>query len=140
VARLSSPAFLTANHATASVVRCRREPFLWRAELAGEPRSALLWRQVREHALRSFPKAYADEEQFVSSRTREEVSAELKIPYPGGNPWSSSYNMFQARSTATSEQIQGEYIMTRDSGSVYIMKAQGSLAPSSTGATGAPAR
>jgi len=86
---------------------------------------------------------------FVSSRTREEVSAELKIPYPGGNPWSGAYNMFQARSTATREQIQGEYIMTRDtdnafhgedSGSVYIMKAQGSLAPGYAGAMGAPAR
>jgi tetratricopeptide (TPR) repeat protein len=37
--------------------------FLWRAELAGEPRSAPLWREVHDHALRSFPKAgvaYAD--------------------------------------------------------------------------------
>jgi len=98
--------------------------------------------------------AYADDitvEQspFVSSRTREEVSAELKTPYPGGNPWSGAYNMFQARSTATREQIRGEYIMTRDtdnafhgedSGSVYIMKAQGSLAPGYAGAMGAPAR
>ena len=98
--------------------------------------------------------AYADDitvEQspFVSSRTREEVSAELKTPYPGGNPWSGSYNMFQGRSTATSEQVQGEYLMTRDranafhgedSGSVYIMKAQGLPAPGSAGAMGAAAR
>ena len=92
--------------------------------------------------------AYADEEQFVSSRTREEVSAELKIPYPGGNPWSGSYNMFQKRGTATREQVQGEYTVNRDranafhgedSGSMYIMKAQGSLAPT-TAAMGAPAR
>ena len=37
--------------------------FLWRAELAGEPRSASLWHEVHDHALRSFPKAgvaYAD--------------------------------------------------------------------------------
>jgi tetratricopeptide (TPR) repeat protein len=37
--------------------------FLWRAELAGEPRYAPLWRDVHDHALRSFPKAgvaYAD--------------------------------------------------------------------------------
>jgi tetratricopeptide (TPR) repeat protein len=37
--------------------------FLWRAELAGEPRQAPLWRDVHDHALRSFPKAgvaYAD--------------------------------------------------------------------------------
>ena len=31
--------------------------FLWRAELAGEPRHVQLWTQVREYALRSFPKA-----------------------------------------------------------------------------------
>ncbi|NPC58369.1 DUF4148 domain-containing protein [Caenimonas soli] len=98
--------------------------------------------------------AYADDitiEQspFVSSRTRAEVSAELKTPYPGGNPWSGAYNMFQARSTSTSEQIQGEYTMNRDSanafhgqdsGSVYLMKAQAPLAPSYTGVMGAPAR
>ena len=98
--------------------------------------------------------AYADDitvEQspFVSSRTREEVSAELKVPYPGGNPWSSAYNMFQGRSTTSSEQVQGDYIKARDeanalhgedSGSVSIMKAQGSPAPGVTGAMGAAAR
>ena len=98
--------------------------------------------------------AYADDitvEQapFVSSRTRAEVTAELKTPYAGGNPWSGAYNMFQGRSTAASEQIQGEYTANRDganafhgedSGSVHIMKAQGSLAPSSASAMGAPAR
>ncbi|MDW8469081.1 MAG: hypothetical protein RML56_09035 [Burkholderiales bacterium] len=31
--------------------------FLWRAELAGEPRPAALWRDVRDHALRCFPAA-----------------------------------------------------------------------------------
>jgi hypothetical protein len=31
--------------------------FLWRAELAGEPRRPGLWREVREHALASFPAA-----------------------------------------------------------------------------------
>src|SRR5215208_2942502 len=82
--------------------------------------------------------AYADEDpSFVSTRTRAAVTAELKTPYPGGNPWAGSYNMFQARSTATSQEIQGEYIKNRDqanafrgedSGSVYIMKAQ-SLPP-----------
>jgi len=37
--------------------------FLWRAELAGEPRSSAMWRQVHDHALQAFPKAglaYAD--------------------------------------------------------------------------------
>lgn len=91
----------------------------------------------------------AEQSPFVSSRTRQEVSAELKTPYAGGNPWSGSYNMFQARSTATSAQIQSEYKVSRDkangfhgedSGSVLIMKAQGPLGPSSTGTMGAPAR
>ena len=31
--------------------------FLWRAELAGEPRAARLWHEVHDHALRSYPKA-----------------------------------------------------------------------------------
>ena len=31
--------------------------FLWRAELAGQPRYAQLWREVHDHALRAFPKA-----------------------------------------------------------------------------------
>jgi len=31
--------------------------FLWRAELAGEPRHARLWSEVRDYALESFPKA-----------------------------------------------------------------------------------
>jgi len=94
--------------------------------------------------------AYADEDpSFVSTRTRAEVTAELKTPYPGGNPWAGSYNMFQTRSAATSEQIQGEYIGNRDranalhgedSGSVFIMKAQGSVAASPASAMGAPAR
>lgn len=31
--------------------------FLWRAELAGEPRAAQLWHEVRDHAVRSYPHA-----------------------------------------------------------------------------------
>jgi hypothetical protein len=31
--------------------------FLWRAELAGAPRQPDLWNEIREYALRSFPKA-----------------------------------------------------------------------------------
>jgi hypothetical protein len=31
--------------------------FLWRAELAGEPRRPELWREAHDYALRSFPKA-----------------------------------------------------------------------------------
>ena len=89
--------------------------------------------------------AYADDitveqTQFVSTLTREQVTAQLKTPYPGGNPWSSSYNMFQSPGAATREQVQGEYFRDRDevsarhaedSGSAYMMKAQASLARSS---------
>lgn len=96
--------------------------------------------------------AYADDitidpQPFVSSRTRAEVTAELRTPYQGGNPWSGLYNMFQGRSTATSEQVQREYITNRDtvaavhaedSGSMYL-QAQGP-APSPTRSMGAPAR
>ncbi|MDB5857520.1 MAG: hypothetical protein JWQ76_1209 [Ramlibacter sp.] len=94
--------------------------------------------------------AYADEDPaFVSSRTREEVTADLKTPWPGGNPWSGAYNMFQVHGPATSAQMQGEYILSRDkvgafhgedSGSTYIMKAQGVPAPGSAGILGGPAR
>ena len=88
-----------------------------------------------------------EQQAFVSSRTRAEVTAELRTPYQGGNPWSGLYNIFQTRSTATSEQVQREYITDRDkvaafqaedSGSMYL-QAQGP-APSPTRAMGAPAR
>ena len=54
-------------------------------------------------AAMTFVTTYADDitvekSEFVSSLSRDEVSAELKTPYPGGNPWSSSYNLLQAQS------------------------------------------
>ena len=87
--------------------------------------------------------AYADDitvEQagFVSTLTREEVNAELKKPYPNGNPWSGSYNMRPVQSTASPELLSTEYINSRDevrartaedSGSAYPMK----FTPSSDG-------
>lgn len=96
--------------------------------------------------------AYADDitiepQAFVSSRTRESVLAELKTPYPQGNPWSGQYNMFQAPGAATSAQVRGDYIANReavaalcgeDSGSTYL-QAKGP-APSPARAMGAPAR
>jgi hypothetical protein len=69
---------------------------------------------------------------FVSGVTRDEVKAEFKVPYRGGNPWSGAYNMFQARSATTSEQVSGAYKMSRDevnalnaedSGSAYFIKS-----------------
>jgi hypothetical protein len=93
---------------------------------------------------------YADEDpSFVSTRTRAEVTADLKTPWPGGNPWSGSYDMFRVRGTATSAQLQSEYILNRakvgafhgeDGGSEYLMKAQGSAAPGSSVILGGPAR
>lgn len=70
---------------------------------------------------------------FVSTLSREEVTAELKKPFPGGNPWSGQYNMFQGKSERSSEQVQGEFLKARDevnafssedSGSAYIMKSR----------------
>lgn len=43
--------------------------FLWRAELAGQPRSPQLWHEVRDHALRSYPHAgiaFADVHSMVA--------------------------------------------------------------------------
>jgi hypothetical protein len=85
---------------------------------------------------------------FVSTLSREEVTTELKKPYPGGNPWSGQYNMFQNRSEMTADQVQGEFIKSRDnvraftsedSGSAWIMKS-GQLPPGSGSAMGGPAR
>src|SRR5262249_29591477 len=50
--------------------------FLWRAELAGPPRDAALWREVHDHALRSFPKAgvaYADVHTLIACVAEEDA-------------------------------------------------------------------
>ena len=92
--------------------------------------------------------AYAQEEGFVSTRTRAEVVAEIGTPWPRGNPWSAFYNMSPPNSTATREQVEAQYIPHRDlanafygedSGSVYLMRAQG-LQPSPATAMGTLAR
>ena len=85
---------------------------------------------------------------FVSTLSREEVTAELKKPYPNGNPWSGQYNMFQQKSTTTPEQVQGEFLRAReevnaftseDSGSGFLMKTRPVPAAGSS-AMGAPGR
>lgn len=95
--------------------------------------------------------AYADDitvdnAVFVSTKTREEVQAELKKPYPGGDPYSGSYNMSPRQVTTSAEQERSNYILAReevsartgeDSGSAYIMKTR---APVAATAMGAPAR
>lgn len=83
---------------------------------------------------------------FVGSKTRAEVQAEFKTSYPGGNPWSSQYNMNAPRSTLTSEQARSAYKMSRDevnalnaedSGSAYFSSMPLILKGSAT--MGAPA-
>lgn len=86
---------------------------------------------------------------FVSRMTRDEVSAQLKVPHPGGNPWSGQYNMFQTVSAATSEQVSREYMELRDevraltgedSGSAYFSRSGPSSDRNVHGLLGGPAR
>jgi tetratricopeptide (TPR) repeat protein len=51
--------------------------FLWRSELAGEPRRPDLWREVQDYALRSFPKAgvpFADVHTAVACVATEDLA------------------------------------------------------------------
>jgi hypothetical protein len=94
--------------------------------------------------------AFADEPEFVSTLTREEVNAELKKPYPGGDPWSGRYNMFPTTpSTTLREQVEQAYMASRDevnalnaedSGSAYFLKSSAPLAANPGTAMGGPAR
>jgi hypothetical protein len=98
--------------------------------------------------------AYADDitvehSPFVSSLSRDEVNAELKKPYPGGNPWAGQYNMFPPQSATTREHVTGVYKMSRDeanalnaedSGSAYFLKSTVPPAANSGTAMGGPAR
>jgi hypothetical protein len=97
--------------------------------------------------------AYADDitvdpSPFVSTLSAEQVRADLAKPFPGGNPWSSMYNMFQGKSTTAIDQARTEYITSRDevkaltsedSGSAFIMKSR-ALPAANGAAMGAPAR
>jgi tetratricopeptide (TPR) repeat protein len=56
--------------------------FLWRMELAGEPRRTELWREVRDYALRCFPKAgvpFADVHTAVACVANEDFAALEKL-------------------------------------------------------------
>ena len=88
-----------------------------------------------------------DNSQFVSSKSRDEVRADLKKPYPGGNPWSSSYKMGVTKSDRTREEVRREYLGSReearaltaeDSGASYFNRTAGRANPTAT--MGAPAR
>lgn len=93
--------------------------------------------------------AFADDTEFVSTLTREEVNAELKKPYPGGDPWSSLYNMFSRQGSTTREQVEQAYKGSRDevsalnaedSGSAYFLKSSAPLAANPGAAMGGSAR
>lgn len=84
---------------------------------------------------------------FASSKTRAEVFSEFKKPGP--NPWSSSYNMFQLKSSRTSQDVASEYIASRrevsalngeDSGSAYLSEIGFKGRPATTTMGGPPAR
>jgi len=87
---------------------------------------------------------------FVSSLSRDEVNAELKVPYPGGNPWAGRYDMFPRTSTTTtSEQAQSAYKMSRDEanalnsedgGSAYFLKSATRSGANPSATMGGPAR
>lgn len=105
-------------------------------------------------ALIAVGNAYADDitvdtTPFVSRITREEVGAQLRVAYPGGNPWSSQYNMFQAASAATRDHVSREYVEVRDevhalagedSGSAYFSKSAPSFGRGVHSRMGGPAR
>ena len=97
--------------------------------------------------------AYADDitidtNPFSGMATRDEVRAQLKVPYQGGYPWSSSYRQAAPKgSTYTSQQARTEYRSSRqevnalngeDSGSAYLARTAGRANATST--MGGPAR
>jgi tetratricopeptide (TPR) repeat protein len=56
--------------------------FLWRAELAGEPRQPALWREARDYALACFPKAgvpFADVHTAIACVASEDFAALEKL-------------------------------------------------------------
>lgn len=86
---------------------------------------------------------------FASRLSRDEVSAQLRVAYPGGNPWSSRYNMFQIASAVSRDQVSREYVKLRDevqaltgedSGSAYFSGSGTSFGRNVHGLMGGPAR
>lgn len=87
---------------------------------------------------------------FVSTRTRAEVQAELHaFKQSGVNPWSISYNPLQVfRSNTSRRQVVAEYLADRDevaaingedSGSAYFAQASAQRTRSSAVLAGRPA-
>jgi len=97
--------------------------------------------------------AYADDitmdaTPFSSTKTRQDVRAELKVPYPGGYPWSTQYRQAAPKdSTYTSQQARADYLSSRqevgalnaeDGGAAYFGRTAGRVNPTAT--MGGPAR
>lgn len=87
---------------------------------------------------------------FVSTRTRAEVLAELHAYKQAGvNPWSMSYNpLREFRSNTSRQQVVAEYLAGRDevaaingedSGSAYFAQAWAQRTPSGAILAGRPA-
>ncbi|HQQ68904.1 MAG TPA: tetratricopeptide repeat protein [Alicycliphilus sp.] len=56
--------------------------FLWRAELAGEPRPVALWREVHAHALRCYPSAgiaYADTHTLIACIANDDLASLARL-------------------------------------------------------------
>ncbi|NPC54361.1 hypothetical protein [Caenimonas soli] len=91
--------------------------------------------------------AYADDitmdtSPFSSATSRNDVRADLKKPYPGGYPWSSSYKQAAPKgSTLTREQARAEYLSSRqevsalnseDGGAAYLNRTASRSNPTAT--------
>ena len=88
-----------------------------------------------------------DKTAFQSSKSRDEVRADLKTPWPGGYPWSSSYKMGIAKSDRSPSDVRQGYLTSRDevrainsedSGSSYFTTRAGRSNPAAT--MGGPSR
>jgi hypothetical protein len=91
--------------------------------------------------------AYADDitmdtTPFSSTKSRDEVRADLKKPFVGGYPWSSSYKQAAPKdSTYTNGQARTEYLSSRDevralngedSGAAYLNRTASRANPTAT--------
>jgi Domain of unknown function (DUF4148) len=77
-----------------------------------------------------------DNTQFVSTKSRTQVQAELvDFNRQGVNPWSTSYNPLASfKSTKTRDQVTAEYVADRDQVAAMSGEDGGSLAMAQGGA------
>ena len=95
------------------------------------------------NAFAESPNAGVVNDQFVSSRTRADVQAELAAYKQAGvNPWSTQYNPLRSfKSTATRADVTADYLASRDevnalnsedSGSAYLAQVRVTGVPPTT--------